>query len=387
MNADEIYGDTTHLAELIRVRAPTSSQLEAELRLVLDAIHQQVRIASTLALQWDHIKKDNAFQLAPPAEQILVTSRCLRTAEVTKERVLRLGTRYILTDLVYENHSFTGRISRFDRQDWLMEDHKLEVRSNIVLQLINRQKRLLEREIREMEAFLGRQEKALNDEYARVDDRVSTVLKREFELLHDQLDGRSNEQVGVLIDMLTAQKEEMQQLKQTIQRMEESSNRAAPKDEFPVKVNASRTQRSLSGERVHFAADDHSRDEEDEDYWSRMVNEVSDPSNDDEPAVKPRRVHDDSPRIPSIFDRVNQLEDEITQMERDLEYFPFRDPGDRCAGLQTTMRCAFCDAEEEHFSNACPVFRSGDERSDIIRAKGWCTFCIGDCPRNVPCRL
>ncbi|KAK6728549.1 hypothetical protein RB195_005907 [Necator americanus] len=59
MNADEIYGDTTHLAELIRVRAPTSSQLEAELRLVLDVIHQQVRIASTLALQWDHIKNVN----------------------------------------------------------------------------------------------------------------------------------------------------------------------------------------------------------------------------------------------------------------------------------------------------------------------------------------
>ncbi|KAK6764833.1 hypothetical protein RB195_024960 [Necator americanus] len=232
MNADEIYGDSTHLAELIRVRALTSSQLEAELRLVLDAVHQQVRIASTLALQWDHIKNDNAFQSAPSGEQILITSRCLRTAEVTKERVLRLDTRYILTDLVYENHSFTGRMSRFDRQDWLMKDHKLDVRSDIVLELINRQKRLLEAEIREMEAFLGRQEKALNDEYACVEDRVSSVLKREFELLHDQLDGRSNEQVEVLIDMLTAQKEEMQQLKQTIQRMEESNNveTAAPDD-------------------------------------------------------------------------------------------------------------------------------------------------------------
>ncbi|ETN85895.1 hypothetical protein NECAME_16594 [Necator americanus] len=237
MNVDEIYGDTTHLAELIRVRALTLSQLEAELRLVLDAIHQQVRIASTLALQWDHIKNDNAFQSAPSGEQILITSRCLRTAEVTKERVLRLGTRYILTDLVYENHSFTGRMSRFDRQDWLMKDHKLDVRSDIVLELINRQKRLLEAEIREMEAFLGRQEKALNDEYARVEDRVSTVLKREFELLHDQLDGRSNEQVEMLIDMLTAQKKEMQQLKQTIQRMEESSNveTAAPDDRSPSK--------------------------------------------------------------------------------------------------------------------------------------------------------
>ncbi|KAK6764832.1 hypothetical protein RB195_024959 [Necator americanus] len=117
-----------------------------------------------------------------------------------------------------------------------------------------------------------------------------------------------------------------------------------------------------------------------------MVNEVADPSNDDEP-VKTRRVHDDSPRDPSVFDRASQLGDKITQMERDLEYFPFTDPGDRCAGLQTTMRCAFCDAEGEHFSDACPMFRSGDERFDITRAKRWCTFCIGDCPRNVPCRL
>ncbi|KAK6728548.1 hypothetical protein RB195_005906 [Necator americanus] len=140
--------------------------------------------------------------------------------------------------------------------------------------------------------------------------------------------------------------------------MEESSNveTAAPDDEITVKVNASRTQRSLRGEKVHLAADDHLRDEEDEDYWSRMVNEVADPSNDDEPAAKARRVHDDSPRVPSVFDRVSQLEDENTQMERDLEYFPFRDPGDRCAGLQTTMRCAFCDAEGEHFRTRASCF-------------------------------
>ncbi|EYC45479.1 hypothetical protein Y032_0426g1253 [Ancylostoma ceylanicum] len=280
-----------------------------------------------------------------------------------------------------------------------MEDHKLDVRNETVLELINRQKRLLEAQIREMEAFLGRQEKALNDEYARVDDRVSTVMKREFELLHDRLDGRANDQVEVLIDILNAQKEEMQQLKQTIQRMEQSSNveAAAPDDAITVNVNASRTQRSLSGEKVHLAAEQHSLNEEGEDYWSRQVNEVADPSNDDEPAVKTRRVHDDSPRVPSsrvpsprvpsILDQINDLEEEITQMERDLEYFPFRDPDDRCESLLTTMRCAFCDAEGEHFSDACLVFRSGDERFDIIRAKDWCTFCIRDCSRNIPCRL
>ncbi|KIH56954.1 hypothetical protein ANCDUO_12861 [Ancylostoma duodenale] len=42
-----------------------------------------------------------------------------------------------------------------------------------------------------------------------------------------------------------------------------------------------------------------------------------------------------------------------------MTYHTFRvssieDPGHRCAGLQTTMRCAFPEAEGEHFSEACP---------------------------------
>ncbi|KAL6723560.1 hypothetical protein Aduo_018548 [Ancylostoma duodenale] len=62
------------------------------------------------------MKKDKCYQSSCPAKQLLIINRNLRAAAVTKERSLRLATRYILTDKLHNNRAYTGRLPLFERQ-------------------------------------------------------------------------------------------------------------------------------------------------------------------------------------------------------------------------------------------------------------------------------
>ncbi|KAK6753679.1 hypothetical protein RB195_012956 [Necator americanus] len=82
-----------------------------------------------------------------------------------------------------------------------------------------------------------------------------------------------------------------------------------------------------------------------------------------------------------------ELERELTEMERYLQVFPFRKLGDLSREVQGDIICAFCEAEGQHYSDSCAQVISGDQRLEIISIKGWYNYCLEDCPVNRQCKF
>lgn len=395
----EMDGDTTLLEALLRTPVPSSLALEAELVQHLDCLRRQADLASTLKIQWEFVKEDESFLLAGPGEQVPLLARWLRNAETTKEKILRVGTRYLLTDALYDRMVQAGQISRFEHREWLEKQRGLDGRQFPLLVLIGEKTMMLDAIIKQMEEHLQKQETALKEEASLTPSAVSLIVRREIVSLQESIIKSTTSQVEDCRKKMNVQEAEMDRLKKAVQVMDKSGN-AGEEDPLAVHLNANE-KRHLDGNKVRVMVNDENI--ADDEYWSRMVNEVSDnreseakgSAKNDEPAVKVRKVeppHDRGKqnRVPSgakveavappiVFgesQRARELEREIAKMEKDLASFPYRHREDDCKGISPTMKCAFCRAEGEHFSDACTLWRSGDARRNIVRSMGYCKFCL-----------
>ncbi|VDO20083.1 unnamed protein product [Heligmosomoides polygyrus] len=369
-------GDTTLLEALLRTPVPSSLALEAELVQHLDCLRRQADLASTLKIQWEFVKEDESFLLAGPGEQVPL-----------------LGTRYLLTDALYDRMVQAGQISRFEHREWLEKQRGLDGRQFPLLVLIGEKTMMLDAIIKQMEEHLQKQETALKEEASLTPSAVSLIVRREIVSLQESIIKSTTSQVEDCRKKMDVQEAEMDRLKKAVHVMDKSSN-ASEEDPLAVHLNANE-RRHLDGNKVRVMVNDENI--ADDEYWSRMVNEVSDNgeseakggAKNDERAVKVRKVEPPRDRgkqnrVPSgakveavappiVFgesQRARELEREIAKMEKDLASFPYRHREDDCKGISLTMKCAFCRAEGEHFSDACTLWRSGDARRNIVRSMG-----------------
>ncbi|KIH45207.1 hypothetical protein ANCDUO_24756 [Ancylostoma duodenale] len=180
---------------------------------------------------------------------------------------------------------------------------------------------------------------------------------------------------------------ETKKLKEKIASMKETKANERQNDDGEVLVNtaAEKVKRRFSDERIRV------EQEEDNDYWSRMVQEVSGPevpglvseySSDDEeePMIKSTRVQ------PDEGNRVDELEYEIRQVEHDFASFLYRRKEEFSPGIQPDIKCALCGTAREHFSDSCPRIQNGDTRYDIVRGRELCIYYLEDCPSSRTCK-
>ncbi|KAK6032978.1 hypothetical protein OSTOST_00818, partial [Ostertagia ostertagi] len=158
---------------------------------------------------------------------------------VSKEIILRMGTRYVLSDLLYHHQVQGGRLSQRRRDEWLRAAHEHDVRSYQVL--------------------------ALTDEWTR-------RMERDY--------WRNEDNTG-----------EISQLKEQVEALTMNHN-----TERPIAVENS-------------SQDDTSQvshpEENEDDYWVRMVREVTDP---EEPAAPAKGDGDNSgPRRKCRKEEANKL--------------------------------------------------------------------------------
>ncbi|EYC34701.1 hypothetical protein Y032_1715g3946, partial [Ancylostoma ceylanicum] len=174
-----------------------------------------------------------------------------------------------------------------------------------------------------------------------------------MDIIASKMEGPSSSDFEMLQTKLNEQSAEMKRLKEKIMAMEEPSARDVQGDnDVLVNVTPEKVQRRLSEQKIQV------EQMEDQEYWARMVQEVSgpelpalvsEPSSDDEsePEVKTRKV-----RVqPEESDRVEELAALLWQMERDFESFPFRKREKFSPGIEPDIKCAFCGIYGEHFSD------------------------------------
>ncbi|KAK5980173.1 hypothetical protein GCK32_010981 [Trichostrongylus colubriformis] len=377
-------GDFQLLADLTRMRDMDHKEMQMEIDGTALALHRQKKVAATLITQWNHHKNEDTFICASAGEQMLLTSHLLRQAEVTKEKLLRMGTRYLAMEGCYEDMTKWGD---FDRQDWLNREREYAFGPDAILELVTNQCEMLTIEIKDMSVMLERQEKELKESDHLTSSQVQRILRKEIESLQCSFQLRSD--LDALKEKVDAKRAEIDSLKECT-RSEEDSVATSLEEIDEVGETMDRdtvmTEEREDEER-HFEMED--EEDDDESYWRKMVREVNYESSEDEywserdePSPKVRKMEGPSEIISR---RIIRLRAHLLRMEHDLERFPFRDRRDESLGVPPWRICAFCGAEGIHFSDACPHVRDGDTRLDIVYEKGLCECCL-EAPRGHSCR-
>ncbi|KAK6031236.1 hypothetical protein OSTOST_02610 [Ostertagia ostertagi] len=385
MASREEDGDIKLVIDLAITRVLDQQQIQMELEMAAISLQRQKKIASTLVTQWNHHKNEHTFICASAGEQFSFTTHCLREAEVTKEKILRMGTRYLIMDFLYEYITEWGEASSFGRQDFIARKRDYAFGPEAIRDLIITQRDILDIEITDMKAMMERQEREMKERDPLTSMHVQRIVQKEIEGLKGQLTSRTE------LDALRRKVDEQQSVMMLLQ----ETNRAKTTQGFNDEQEDSEPE--LGNEEGDIGEfDDEGRPnnlDNDDCYWDRMVSEVTEEtSNEDETSNcdLPRKESANENRkveflVPSIHSTVREVEEKLLQMRVHLNRFPFRDRRDKSQGISRKRTCAFCGARGVHFSDACPFVRNGDTRYNIIDRKKWCVHCL-EAPKGHPCR-
>lgn len=430
-----VDGDLGYLYKYASIKNQTASGFENDLTLTLNALHRQITTAGIVRVDWEHKRGEEHFVLAEPAEQVLLLTELLRVAEQTDEKIVKLTTRYVLTDRLFEEQVAIGRLNSIHRNAWLKKPHDYEIDAKKVIEYVHGQVTSLHCLIDELRKEKlraeGEQHKSFRTYQPEMEKRQLLCILRK-NLAQDQK--AAAEEVRKLQEKLTAQDEELARLRELIQAMKldekdameiEPSQRVVIIDgSYPSK----KTVRSDRGEAEPLG---------DQEYFERMVEEVqesddlpglvdvsetdeenpeeldegSDEPGEHEPAeqvadgreeeeldeaeeeyVELESVHFESDneidRRPIYADpplqwaqgrSIRWLSDQVEQLQQVLRHFPFRKIGDISEGVGADVLCAFCDAMGRHFSDSCPEATEGEHRRWIVECKRLCNRCLGMC--------
>ncbi|VDP03327.1 unnamed protein product [Heligmosomoides polygyrus] len=103
-----------------------------------------------LGYVYKYMKAKNQTAKAP-GEQVLLLNRCLPTGELTKEKTIKLVTRYLLTERMFEQHVENGRLNSINQHAWYNKPHKFNVKPDDVFQFVHDNLDQLEELINELE--------------------------------------------------------------------------------------------------------------------------------------------------------------------------------------------------------------------------------------------
>ncbi|KAK5965071.1 hypothetical protein GCK32_021340, partial [Trichostrongylus colubriformis] len=418
--------DTKYLSNLILKRHTALNRVQDDLGAIYEVFQQQISIASMAQLQWNYTKTEESFVLGTPASRIKTIAKQMKDLMVAREKMSRMGTRFIYTNRYYKEVAHLGdQHPNVSVQEW---DRQAE---SALLQLEKNKKRFDE-VIKEMEVEMEQAEKDFNVGPCHTNaQHINTLFRRAFENLTATDKDNSEKRFADVQDKLKEQSEEILRLKNIVEkpgvgkgakddtnemnddvyfsRMVDEVrvvNEPGPIQELPALVSESE---DSDGEGdVHSEEDDRMDIDEPLEEPSSLRNrervveelppdrivEIVHEGRDSDRAPesgredhsrarrrspsRPRRERNDRRRRELRW-LIDELEERMAWMERDLQDFPYRKKESRSPYMNPSLNCAFCDREGEHFSDSCPNVVNGDRRWEIMRERSYCQYCLKRC--------
>ncbi|VDL80203.1 unnamed protein product [Nippostrongylus brasiliensis] len=355
MSLAEIDGDTSYLTRMIAGFGPSPQQLQDELQEVFNAFETQWRAAKVQKTQWRHIRDEEPSpqQLQDELQEVFNAFETQwRAAKVTKERITRIGSRFVLTSVLF-------RKTRFERDGAPLHDDELQQKCREIVSKMNELRKELDDEIADVVKYTNHAERQLrNCQLYPNTAELTTIFRREAEKVAESKKETFMSRLAELQVKIEQQASEITSLKEKVE--ERGQDRQVP----PLPTN--------DEEKLNAAA----KELDDDAYWENMVLEVRETS---PPPTKARK------REPERLDPLREWEMEVEDMERDYRNFPYRKKEFTSLGIQPRICCAFCDVEGQHYSDSCPVYTESRLRYKIIQQKKLCASCLENCPGGNEC--
>ncbi|VDP13309.1 unnamed protein product, partial [Heligmosomoides polygyrus] len=312
MSTADDYTSPTYLKRLVNVSQLSEDAIENDLLTVFSEIEQHVRDAEELRSQWFQILSDNSFRQSGGGEQVLMLSKFRATAGVIKERLPRFGTRFLLTDQIYQLQVKAEVASSDRRLEWLGKEAG-EDSANVeaALRIVERAVRRLNTTTREVEERTVYAERALRHSTKDVESSAKSSTAR-----------------ADIVKVLT---ERIEVLERTASQKADEQNESLALKTIVETVAPKAAEQLL---------------EKDDEYMQRLLDEVRDEgdlketadevSDEDEPSEKRARPS----TLTKLFDKkvlvwqINSIKAKIKIMEMTLKNFPYRKLGETGKGVE-----------------------------------------------------
>ncbi|CAJ0588713.1 unnamed protein product [Cylicocyclus nassatus] len=311
LSAAELDGETTFLKTILRIASPQAEFLEPQLQAILKSLHNQKKVATTQRTQWTSLMGEANFLQSSTNEQLMVTNRCLRSATQTKEKILRLGTWYILTDRIYDRQVQANLIPRGRRFQWLEKGKKQEydVNAESVLKMVQSLMSFTKTSISMMEDHLNKVERQVNEsEEAKLAVQCKQLKERIQEIELDWAD-----QVERLERENRALKEKIQEQYEDRQ-MDWSA-------EVEETTDGSRAENKEQGKEKGPEQNDDAMD------WTAPTEEIAIIDQADDDKTKDDDYEDDKSEenmMETTFSTIEKLMDQEDSSERQRDYHAFK---------------------------------------------------------------
>ncbi|VDP09988.1 unnamed protein product [Heligmosomoides polygyrus] len=360
-----VDGDLGYLYKYASIKNQTASGFENDLTLTLNALHRQIMTAGIVRVDWEQERGEEHLVLAEPAEQVFLLTELLRVAEQTDKKNVKLTTRCVLTDRLFEEKTAIGRLNSIHRNAWLKKPHDYEIDPK-------KDQRAAAEEVRKLQGKLTAQDEELarlrelihamkldgNDameiepsqRVVTIDDRYSSkrtvkTERGEAEPLGDQEyfermveEVQESDDLPGLVDVSETDEENPEELEERLDKPGEHKPAQQVADEREEEELDEPEEEYVELESVHFESD----------------NEID-----------RRPIYADPPHQWAQDRSIRWLSDQVEQLQQVLHVLG-----------------AFCDAMGRHFSDSCPEATEGGHRRWIVNCKQLCNRCLGMCLPN-----
>ncbi|KAK6015930.1 hypothetical protein OSTOST_18595 [Ostertagia ostertagi] len=361
---------------------PTSQRLEGDLTAVLNEIKVQVNITTSLRNEWFRLLCSTTLHEMGTAERLQLLNQHLLTANLTKERLLRLGTRYVLTDRIYESNAQNDQELAARREEWLQIEN-VQVNTKDVMALIERDVRRLGTTIKEITEYMVTAEKELKSN------------RRELEAAE------------VLTKSVKAMQDQLQALRMEPKKSDESVKASRPDKPQPSQETDDqyfdRLLRESSGDQVEETQKSEGKEDGKQSSGQMppekpcssktcsrkraLTTEESTASLADQPSGSGTNAKKSKPATSQeAADEMAAIRTEIEIMDATLSKYPYRMIVDYSEGIDPKIDCSFCGVVGAHYSDSCPNVVDGNQRLEVAKYCGRCfkcmKFCHGTCKKK-----
>nr|CDJ83551.1 chromosome segregation protein SMC [Haemonchus contortus] len=304
---------------------PTAERIENDMTATPNEIRNQATVATTIRSEWFHILCSANLREVGPAERAQLLNHFLLTVSLTKERLLRFGTRYVLMDRLYECRTQGDEELASQREQWLqIEDPQVQIKE--VMTIIERDVRRLETTVKEIKEYMAAADCELKSNRQQLE--AADILTKSMQALGDKLrtipNKSSDDKVEILHEKLTAL--EMTQKPRELRKGESLA--------IQVNVNKGRTVVAQESAQVAERKEDLKKsllaqvkerdgrkatasEEIDEQYFGRSVLETSETKQKAGDRTSLSSVEKAVERQEPSEDRQNQLQRKITSSDRE----------------------------------------------------------------------
>ncbi|VDO70106.1 unnamed protein product [Haemonchus placei] len=198
-------GGPKYLSRMIIEPNPTAERIENDMTTTLNEIRNQATVATTVRSEWFHILCSASLREMGPAEKVQLLNHFLLTVRLTKERLLRFGTRYVLMDRIYESRTQGDEDLANQREEWLqIEEPQVQIKE--VMANVEKDVRRLETTMKEIKEYRAAADRELRSNRQQLE--AADILTKSIQALEDKLrmipNQSSDDKIKILHERLTA---------------------------------------------------------------------------------------------------------------------------------------------------------------------------------------